>query len=118
MGFKKAITYAQLRELRATLRTLYEWADDAGCGEELDRVSRALEDAILHGDLYLEDLHPGMDPPGEGPLQAIHPEVARRLAEDDMTLVSWFTGDPAPAMDDLLLDVQGYGRPRRKPCDD
>lgn len=110
------MTYEQINKLRAALRVVYEVAEDTGVAETLDMLCRDLEDRIPGAELYLEDLHPDMDPKGSGPL--VPPSKALRAwcVAEDRTLLDWFhdvhgdfTRVPTPGLD-VQLDAQGYGR--------
>jgi hypothetical protein len=109
------MTYDQINRLRAALRVVYEAAEDAGVADTLDLVCRELEERIPGAELYLEDLHPDMDPKGVGPLLPVSKTLRAWCVAEDMTLLDWFhdtRGDftRVPVGPDVRLDDQGYGR--------
>lgn len=110
------MTYEQINELRAALRVVYAAADDYDCAEPLDLLCRELEDRIPGAELYLEDLHPDMDPKGTGELLPVSKALRAWCVAEDRTVLDWFydvhgdfTRVPTPGPD-VRLDTQGYGR--------
>lgn len=110
------MTYEQINKLREALRTVYEVTEGYGVSETLDLACRELETRIPGAELYLEDLHPDMDPLGSGPLLPISASLRSQVETEDRTLLDWFHDDQVdftrvstPGLS-VQLDPQGYGR--------
>lgn len=110
------MTYEQINKLRAALRIVYEAAEESGCAETLDMLCREMEERIPGAELYLEDLHPDMDPKGTGTLRPVSKALRAWCVAEDVTLLDWFhdvRGDftRVPVeLESVRLDAQGYGR--------
>lgn len=85
---------SNVRKLREAFRLLYTVVTDDRGQEELDQMRMALE-SKHRIDLYLEDLHPDLDPPdNDDEIPPLDAKLVEWLCQNDQTLIDYYE-DPA-----------------------
>lgn len=106
------MTNAQVRKLREAFRLLYAAINDDRGQEDLDRLRFNLERKHKI-ELYLEDLHDDLDPPGdENEIPPFDAKLAAWLDQNDYTILDWYESDLVRKQSETTLGVKFDDRGR------